>query len=108
VYKLVEDEHGPKLKLAEGKATWPGRKQVFRLVDHDVLGLLADECGGRPLLEVPAAESVAVARERCRTALSALPARLTSLLPADPTYEVRISPGLLELRDRLAAEHQRP
>ena len=31
VYKLVEDEGGPKLKLATGKQTLPGRKQVWRL-----------------------------------------------------------------------------
>ena len=29
-YKLVEDVDGPKLKLSEGKITWPGRKQVWR------------------------------------------------------------------------------
>lgn len=30
VYKLVEDTHGPKVKLSTGKATLPGRKQVWR------------------------------------------------------------------------------
>ena len=46
VYKLVEDEGGPKMKLSTGKATLPGRKQVFRVLDngklgHDVVALAA-------------------------------------------------------------------
>ena len=36
VYKLVEDADGPKMKLASGKVTLPGRKQVWRLADRDV------------------------------------------------------------------------
>src|SRR4051794_4869803 len=107
VYKLVEDEHGPKLKLAEGKATWPGRKQVFRHDDHDELAVIDESNGGRSLLTVPAVEPLAVARERCVAAIGALPERITALAPAEPRYEVRISPGLSSLRDRLAGEHER-
>lgn len=107
VYKLVEDEHGPKLKLAEGKATWPGRKQVFRHDDHDVLGIHGEPCVGRPLLCVPSVEPLDAARERCRASIAALPARVATLTPVDPRYEVRISPDLLALRDRLAGEHRR-
>ncbi len=29
-YKLVEDERGPRIKLSTGKATTPGRKQIYR------------------------------------------------------------------------------
>ena len=32
-YKLVEYEGRPKRKRSEGKATWPGRKQIYRRVD---------------------------------------------------------------------------
>lgn len=44
VYKLVEDNNGAKIKLAEGKKTFPGKKQVFRIekngvYTHDVLAL---------------------------------------------------------------------
>jgi len=108
VYKLVDDERGPKLKLAEGKATWPGRKQVFRQPDHDVLGLIDEDCGGRPLLCPPAIESITDARERCRAAVAALPERVVALSRAVPAYAVDVSPGLRSLRDRLVAEHQRP
>src|SRR5439155_23641778 len=31
VYKLVEDRSGPRIKLSTGKATLPGRKQVWRV-----------------------------------------------------------------------------
>lgn len=39
VYKLVEYDGRPVLKLSEAKATEPGRKQVFRGEGGDVIGL---------------------------------------------------------------------
>jgi nicotinate phosphoribosyltransferase len=39
VYKLVEFDGRPVLKLSEDKATEPGRKQVFRGPEGDVVGL---------------------------------------------------------------------
>ena len=107
VYKLVEDAQGPKLKLAEGKATLPGRKQVFRCNDHDVLGLMNERVDGRPLLAPAIAESLDVVRERGRASIDALPERVRSLDSADPPYEVRISPALGALQSRLASEHGR-
>jgi nicotinate phosphoribosyltransferase len=107
VYKLVEDERGPKLKLAEGKATLPGRKQVWRNDDFDVLGLSDDAIDGRALLVAPRLESVDVVRRRCRDAIGALPECVRRLEPADPPYEVRMSAGLTTLVDRLTAEHHR-
>jgi nicotinate phosphoribosyltransferase len=90
VYKLVEDVHGPKMKLAEGKITLPGRKQVWRGDDGDVVGLHDDACAGRPLLvqvmaggrRLPAgSEALADVRARCLAALDALPPALRSLAP---------------------------
>ncbi len=90
VYKLVEDVSGPKMKLAEGKVTLPGRKQVWRQADGDVLGLHDEPVPGRPLLvpvmaggvRLPAgSDSLPVVRERCRATLAALPAQLRSLEP---------------------------
>ena len=107
VYKLIEDAHGPKLKLAEGKATLPGRKQVFRCDDHDVLGLMNEQVNGRALLAPPAHEPLDEIRERCRASIAALPSRVRDLSAADPPYEVRVSPELSALRGRLAAEHAR-
>ena len=40
VYKLVEDVAGPKMKLASGKVTLPGRKQVWRRFED---GIMADD-----------------------------------------------------------------
>ena len=44
VYKLVEFDGRPVLKLSAGKATAPGRKQVWRGPDGDMLAL-RDEPG---------------------------------------------------------------
>ena len=107
VYKLVEDERGPKMKLAEGKATLPGRKQVWRSDEVDVLGLIDEQIDGRPLLSLARAEPMEVIRQRCREAIAALPDRLRQLAPARPPYEVRISAGLTTLLDHLTAEHRR-
>ncbi|MBN2624240.1 MAG: nicotinate phosphoribosyltransferase [Acidimicrobiales bacterium] len=108
VYKLVEDADGPKVKLASGKVTLPGPKQVWRLDGRDVLSLDHEEVpGGRPLL-APAmvggrrtgVESLDRIRERAVAALDALPPALRSLDDADePLWPVEVSPGL----DRLVA-----
>jgi nicotinate phosphoribosyltransferase len=52
VYKLVEYEGRPVLKLSEAKATEPGRKQVFRQAGGDTIGLRDEPAppGGEPLL----------------------------------------------------------
>jgi len=51
VYKLTEFDGRPVLKLSEGKATAPGRKQIFRSADGDILGLRDEALEGEPLLE---------------------------------------------------------
>ncbi|MBR9701139.1 nicotinate phosphoribosyltransferase [Candidatus Woesearchaeota archaeon] len=57
VYKLVEDEAGHKIKLAPGKKTYPGKKQVYRVADengnytHDILALENEPSEGTPLLQ---------------------------------------------------------
>ncbi len=93
VYKLVEVEidgvvRGV-MKRSPGKATWPGRKQVWRLPDRDIV-TLEDEpapAGAVALLEpvmrsgtrvspgVPLRDS----RARCRTLVAALPPELRGL-----------------------------
>ena len=53
VFKLVAFDGRPVRKTSEGKATWPGRKQVWRSEEIDVLGL-ADEdgpAGGEALMD---------------------------------------------------------
>jgi nicotinate phosphoribosyltransferase len=109
VYKLVEDAGGARMKLASGKVTLPGRKQVWRLADRDMLAL-HDEVvpGGRPLL-VPvmsdgrrtSAEPLRRSRERAMATIDWLPAPLRSLDVAhEPVWQVDVSPGLDELSAR--------
>lgn len=123
VYKLVELEKGGEtlqaVKLSESKATYPGRKQVFRYTDQrgkwkgDVIGL-EDEAGkGAEALLVPAmrdgkrvnpAEPLEAARWRCSDSLKGLPQRVLSNRPAKP-YPVRHSRALekmlRQMRERL-------
>ena len=114
VYKLVEDAGGPKVKLAEGKVTQPGRKQVWRLADRDVVALDGEPvAGGRPLLApvmaggarvAPSPEPLDAVRARCRAALAGLAPALRSLDPAptgEPVWPVELSPGLAELAGRV-------
>ena len=89
VYKLVEDQTGGKAKRSPGKPSWPGRKQVYRQDDRDVIALVDHRPvpEGRPLLtQVMAAgqrtgppEGLAIARQRRSDAVAALPASLRSL-----------------------------
>lgn len=57
VYKLQEYDGRPRRKRSAGKATWPGRKQVFREYDaagriaRDTIGLADERLPGRPLLQ---------------------------------------------------------
>ena len=100
----------PRRKHSEGKANWPGRKQVFRTRDErgqmeGDLVALADERGdGEPLLQqfmasgvrIDARASLEQARERLRHELEALPASLKAL-DAEPTYRVGVSDGVRAL-----------
>ena len=112
-YKLQEYEGEPRRKRSEGKATWPGRKQVYRRIAHDgrfagdLLALAGAQRAGRPLL-VPQMRggeliepriSLEEAREHARREIAQLPERLRSLDPASP-YPVEIDPDL----EALAAE----
>ena len=53
VYKLTEYDHRPVLKLSAAKATTPGRKQVWRDGDADLIALRHEDgpAGAEPLLE---------------------------------------------------------
>jgi nicotinate phosphoribosyltransferase len=113
VYKLVDDDRGPKIKLSTGKATLPGKKQVYRVsVDganhHDVIALDGEEIAygpsemGRPLLapimrdgrRLQPREPLDVIRARCREAIAALPQRLREFHGHIEPFPVLRSPGL--------------
>jgi len=105
-YKLQEYAGKPRRKLSEGKATWPGRKQVWRSygsdgrMSGDILSVEGDRQQGEALIvpvmqggkRVAAAEKLATLRERAARELSRLPEPLTRLAPFD--YPVAIAPAL--------------
>lgn len=109
-YKLQEYGGRPRRKRSEGKATWPGRKQVWRRYDDagrlagDVLTLEGDSQAGEPLLEpvmkggrpLGAAPALSQIRDRAAAELARLPDALRSLSPAT-TYPVTVSPRLAGL-----------
>jgi nicotinate phosphoribosyltransferase len=115
VYKLVEDEKGYRIKLSTGKATLPGRKQVWRRADAEGqpsgdLLTLHDEPppdGHTPLLTEAmrggrrvGSESLAEIRKRCTMRLAALPDELRALEDAI-SYPVALSPALAALQQRM-------
>ncbi len=115
-YKLQEYDGRARRKRSEGKATWPGRKQVWRhrdaegLLVRDVL-TLADRPesgdallvpvmrGGKRLAPRPA---LAEARVNARWELSRLAAPLRSLEPAAP-HPVEVAPALRALAAEIDA-----
>jgi nicotinate phosphoribosyltransferase len=107
-YKLVSYDGRPVAKFSDGKATYPGAKQVFRsggLVDQ--LGLAEESApfGTDPLLEVVMSEgrrvrpsdpvqAVAAARARFEADLVALPdsaRRLDDPTPPTPTITAALA-----------------
>jgi nicotinate phosphoribosyltransferase len=117
VYKMQEYDGQPRRKRSEGKATWPGKKQIFRTVDaqgkmqEDHLAMEDESLKGEPLLQPFMRNgkrlSPPASLEQCRTyaarQLDQLPEALRSLNPAPP-YPVHISQKIRELADRLDHE----
>ena len=115
VYKLEEYAGRPRRKRSSGKATWPGRKQVYRRhdaqgrLDHDVVSLESDPQPGRPLLvqvmkngkRVAAPEGLETIRRRAAGELSALPERLRGLDKAPDPYRVEIAPAVRTLAEEI-------
>jgi nicotinate phosphoribosyltransferase len=108
-YKLVEYGGHPRRKRSEGKATWPGRKQVYRcyedredqLMKADVITTEADPQTGEPLIQpvmkdgqrLRPLESLRTARERAAQQVAQLPLHLRALA-TQPHYPVSISTAL--------------
>lgn len=110
-YKLQEYDGIPRRKRSEGKATWPGRKQVWRQFDAngipagDLLAPADADHPGRTLL-LPAMRagqrlgpppSLDEIRRRTAAGLEHLPAPLAALQPM--AYPVAIDPALRALAD---------
>ncbi|HUI94758.1 MAG TPA: nicotinate phosphoribosyltransferase [Xanthobacteraceae bacterium] len=112
-YKLQEYAGLPRRKHSSHKATWPGRKQVWRQygpdgrMAGDVVGLEDDVHPGEPLLRlvmqngrrIETAPTLADVRAHAAGGLARLPEPLRAL-SAGPPYPVRVANSLM----RLAAE----
>ena len=120
VYKLVEQDTGRgwagRIKLAEGKKSYPCAKQIHRragadgVFRGDVVARDGEPCDGEPLLAPVMREGRLIAplptleesRTRCRRQLDRLPRELLDLGPAPP-YPVHFSEGLEAAFRSLAA-----
>ena len=114
VYKLVESDSGPVLKLSAAKQTAPGRKQIWRSNDEDVLSLRdepAPDEGSEPLLEpvmrggrrLALPPSIEGMRARFEADLAALPESARRLVDPEPIHP-RHSDALLALTEEARAD----
>jgi nicotinate phosphoribosyltransferase len=121
VYKLQEYAGLGRRKHSPGKATWPGRKQVWRQygadgrMAGDILSVETDRQPGEPLIEqvmlngrrVTPLPTLAAIRVRAARELERLPEPLRRLEPGSP-YPVKVADGLVALTQevdrRLAAQ----
>ncbi len=115
-YKLQEYAGRARRKRSEGKATWPGRKQVYRTLDasnrmlRDVLTLEGQSADGAPLMQqvMRAGKRIAdrlpdaAVRERAAASLAQLPDALRGLTTAPP-YVVQVAPCVRQLADEVDA-----
>jgi nicotinate phosphoribosyltransferase len=115
-YKLQEYDGRARRKRSEGKATWPGRKQVWRhygpdgRIARDVLSVEGDNQTGEPLIEpvmkggrrLGSQPTLAEIRARAARDLERLPEPLRRLQPG-ASCPVEVADALT----RLAAEVDR-
>ena len=113
-YKLQEYAGIARRKRSVGKATWPGRKQVWRSfgadgrMTGDVLALQDDRHAGERLLvpfmrdgrRLAAPPMLADARRRAAQGLAQLPESLRCLSDGT-TLPVTIAPGLIALAEEV-------
>ena len=117
-YKLTEYAGVPRRKRSEGKATWPGRKQVIRRRDGagrlagDLLTLEGDDephegsallqpvlVEGRPVAAAPGLEA---SRDHARRELAGLPESLRALESSAP-YAAQVSARLQAMAQQVDA-----
>jgi nicotinate phosphoribosyltransferase len=112
VYKLVEIDGIPTMKQSSKKATYPGRKQVFRRQESDRIvsdriGLAEEDCdrNEQPLLElmmekgklVKEPETLETIRKRTQASVKSLPSETRRLDNPIP-IQINISDRLEDLR----------
>jgi nicotinate phosphoribosyltransferase len=121
VYKLQEYAGLPRRKRSAHKATWPGRKQVWRSYDAsgrmagDILSLEGHDGAGEPLIQlvmkdgrrVAPSPSLDAIRRHAKRELERLPEALSRLTPG-ADYPVEVADDLIALAaavDRRLQEH---
>ncbi len=117
VYKLVEDDQGGRIKLSEGKKSFPGKKQIYRIEEngkyrHDVLALEDELVEGIPLLEkvVENGERIVGRRELeeirkyCLEEVAKMPEEIRIVNVENP-YKVQISAGLNTMAENLKIKY---
>src|SRR6185437_4427467 len=115
-YKLQEYDGVARRKRSAGKATWPGRKQVWRQLDAsgrmaaDIVSLEDAAPAGTSLLQkvmtggrrTAPPESLDRIRRRAALNLASLPDALRELEPASPAaYPVWIADDILRLAEQV-------
>lgn len=117
-YKLAEYAGEPRLKTSQGKATLPGRKQIYRhlkegVIMGDTVTLENDPREGLPLVQKimekgrrlhPDHDLTSLARYT-GAQLKALPEHLRRL-ETEPSYPVEIAPVLLRLQAETRRLHE--
>jgi nicotinate phosphoribosyltransferase len=117
VYKLVEDGQGGRIKLADEKKNYPGKKQVYRVEEdgkyaYDLLALENEQVKGIPLLEkivengqrtIPR-RNLAEIRQYALEEVAKLPQDLKQVKAGQ--YQMKISPKLTELVDTLTNQYK--
>lgn len=114
VYKLVEIDQIPVMKASSGKATYPGRKQIFRRyqqgqVVSDRLALITEspQSNEQALLQLVmkqgerlhSSEDLGTIAHRTRASVTSLPAAIRRITqPA--TLQAEISPALQQLTEQ--------
>jgi nicotinate phosphoribosyltransferase len=117
IYKLVEQEQGgrliPKMKFSEDKATYPAKKQVYRIYDNegkfkkDIIGLPDEALGakglllpvikkGKVLYKAPGIKEI---QKTAKRNVSLLPDRFKRL-DCKASYPVTVSRRLRRIRDK--------
>lgn len=121
VYKLQAYAGAARRKRSQGKATWPGAKQVSRTLDAEAILLrdrlhLADErVDGVPLLvpcmragkRLRAPEPLVAARRFHAEQRSSLRPSLCGLEPSDEVFGPEVSDAIRELAAQIDAESSR-
>ncbi len=120
VYKLVEDEKGPRVKLSPGKITLAGKKMLYRVYEsgemvRDIIALHGEEVeGAEPILvkyiengRLLEEDSLERGRERFGQSYSTLPDHLKAIYEVEEKYPVYLSGGLRKIMSEFGVDIER-